>query len=627
MGDYPRNISLDADTKQRLVSYLNEQLTNHEAERGEFLSKLIRWQKEYWAEPITEKATFPFTGAATIVIPLAAIGVEAIHARNMTTMFALSQLVSTKSHDDKYADMQEPLEKLFNREFIKGMRFEENFQSPALEFVKFGTGVGKSGYEKIVRKAVRPTAEGKEEEFSVITKQGPTFDGVPLNRYLLPYAANDPQQAPWTGEYHSRTAFEVINLINSSFFAEGTREALESWLVNTAAGSSTVDTTRKFEESQATLEKREAVWPNNIDWAEIWLAFDVDQSGEQKEIVVHYHRASETLMSVRYNWNSDLRRPYRFGQFMPVEHRWTGIGICKQTEQFQKEVTTQHRQRLDNATLANMRMIKISKMAGYGPKEPIFPGKMWFLDKMEDMESIQMGEIYPSAYNNETSTLQYYQQRIGINEANLGMPQVGTPGTATSDLARIQEGNKKHDYSYRNLKRFGNELVLDAVCNIHQFGPRSYSYLQDSSQSEQLQQFFELPIETIREGCCIEVVLAAQQQNKLVDRQNYQQVLAGVTQYYTELMNLATNTQNIQLMQLIAQKAPIAATEVMKQMLETFDMAKIDKLILSELLNAKPATQLPATTTGNFGGGATTASGLVLPPGMGSSGSTAPQTA
>jgi hypothetical protein len=273
---------------------------------------------------------------------------------------------------------------------------------------------------------------------------------------LQPYAANDPQQAPWVGEYHSRTAFEVINLINSGFFAEGTREKLESWLTNTAFGSATVDSTREFEQSQQKLEKREAVWPNNIDWAEIWLAFDVDQSGEQKEIVVHYHKASETLMSIRYNWNSDLRRPYRIGQFMPVEHRWTGIGICKQTEQFQKEVTTQHRQRLDNATLANMRMIKISKMAGYGPKEPIFPGKMWFVDKMEDLETIQMGEIYPSSYNNETSTLQYYQQRIGINEANLGMPQVGTPGTATSDLARIQEGNKKHDYSYRNLKSFGN---------------------------------------------------------------------------------------------------------------------------------------------------------------------------
>ena len=130
-----------------------------------------------------------------------------------------------------------------------------------------------------------------------------------------------------------------------------------------------------------------------------------------------------------------------------------------------------------------------------------------------------------------------------------------------------------------------------------------------------------MPIETIREGCCIEISLAAQQQNKLVDRQNYQQVLAGVSQYYNELMTLAQATQNQQLMMLIAQKAPIAATEVMKQMLETFDMNKIDKLILSELLNAGRTLATATPPLGLSGGGATTTGGLVLPPGMGSSGS------
>jgi hypothetical protein len=49
---------------------------------------------------------------------------------------------------------------------------------------------------------------------------------------------------------------------------------------------------------------------------------------------------------------------------------------------------------------------------------------------------------------------------------NLGNASSGDSGYRYIDLARIQEGNKKSDYYYRNLKRFGNELVLDAVCNI-----------------------------------------------------------------------------------------------------------------------------------------------------------------
>jgi hypothetical protein len=46
-----------------------------------------------------------------------------------------------------------------------------------------------------------------------------------------------------------------------------------------------------------------------------------------------------------------------------------------------------------------------------------FPGKMWFVDNKDDIDTMQMGEIYPSAYNNESATLQYHQQRSGINEA------------------------------------------------------------------------------------------------------------------------------------------------------------------------------------------------------------------
>jgi hypothetical protein len=38
--DYPPNLVLDDYTKQRLISYLNEELYNHDGERGSFLNRL-----------------------------------------------------------------------------------------------------------------------------------------------------------------------------------------------------------------------------------------------------------------------------------------------------------------------------------------------------------------------------------------------------------------------------------------------------------------------------------------------------------------------------------------------------------------------------------------------------------
>src|SRR5678809_856997 len=92
---YPRQLNLDQDTEQRLISYIDTELLNHYAERGERLEDLMRWQRDYWAKPTNEKGTFPFHGASTLVIPLNAIAIEAVHARHMTTRFALPDLVSS----------------------------------------------------------------------------------------------------------------------------------------------------------------------------------------------------------------------------------------------------------------------------------------------------------------------------------------------------------------------------------------------------------------------------------------------------------------------------------------------------------------------------------------------------
>jgi hypothetical protein len=288
-------------------------------------------------------------------------------------------------------------------------------------------------------------------------------------------------------------------------------------------------------------------------------------------------------MAVRYNQHFDLHRSYRTGKYFPVEFRRNGIGICKQNEQFIREITTQHRQRLDNATIANMRMFKVSKLSGYGPNEEIFPGKLWFLDQMDHLEAFQAGEIYPSAYNNEQASLQYSQQRTGINETLLGMPQVGTPGTATSDLARIQEGNKKIDFTYQNIKGFVDLLLCDIACCIQQYGPRYIEFYDNPQGGQLVKEFFQLPEKLIRDGMLITIKSSGQQSNKIVDRQNWVQVAGMLQQYYQSLVQICQMSGNAQLMQVILMNALTASTEAMKQILETYDVRNIDKIIVKVL--------------------------------------------
>ena len=604
---YPRLLNLDEDTETRLKQHLDQILLQSEAERGPWMQDLIQYQEDYWAKPKQERRKFPFDGAANIIIPLTAIVFETVHARTMTQAFGLDQIVSVKATSPQWTEAATPFERFYNHTLKHQAKFKERIEPSIIEIEKLGTGVGYADYEHVIRFGVREV-EGVEVEFPVTVRRGLTFHSVPLSRWVFPYTASCIEDAPWIGQEHERAPYELYQSELGGLFYEGTTDALKFYNANLASTGS------RYKQNQESLESRKPYDPanDNITWYEIWLPFAVDgEDTEPKEIVVHYQRESRMIMAARYNWYSDLRRKYRSGVYFPVEHRIMGLGIAKQNSEFQKEVTTQHRQRLDNATLANMRMIKVSKMSGYGPGEPVFPGKMWFLDDLSQVETFQLGEIYPSAYNNEQQTLIYSQQRTGVNEVILGMPQVGTPGTATSDLARIQEGNKKFDYTYGNIKTFMDSLLLDGASCIQQFGPSNVTYQEHLENGQIVEQMLMLPPDLIRDGLVMEIGSAGQKDNKLLDRQNWQQVAALMQQYYTSIMQIAAQLGDQQMLQMISQKALSASTEAMKQILESYDLNHVDRLVMMELMNG---IGNPAVPGGNQGvGGPQSAGGMADP--------------
>lgn len=386
MADYPKELSLDDTAKERLIQYLDTEIINHNAERSAFNDDLIEWQKDYWAKPVESTNTFPFLGAANIIIPLSAITIEATHARTMTTLFALKQFTTVKAKKSIFTEITKPLEQVLDHELLNNIKVYNPLNDAVLELIKFGTGIVRVGYEKIKRTAVRTLADDTEEEFAVTTKQGATVEAVPLSRFLMPFAHQDPQTAPWCGLQRVSSPYEMRQMEFSGLFREDAYEDIHNHYTTPPLNDD-------FRQHQQELENKEPIMPKEITWYEIWLAFDVARKrdltreygndafppgGEDREIVVLYCPEARCLLSVRYNWHEDLRRPFYKEVYFPVEFRWAGIGACKQLDQFQKEITMQHRQRIDNATLANTRMFKVNKMSNYGPNEPIFPGKMWF---------------------------------------------------------------------------------------------------------------------------------------------------------------------------------------------------------------------------------------------------------
>jgi hypothetical protein len=600
---YSRNLVLDEATENALKSHLDDIILRHEAERSVWMSDLNRYQKDYWAEPAKDPARRPWKGAAQVIIPLSAITSEAVHARIMTRLYGLNQFVSVKAKVNEFSDFAPKFENAMNDILMGETRFRDKTESALLELTKFGTGVAKSGYERIVKYVCQTNEVGQEEIVPVVVRDGGCVDTVPLSRFLMPFDEFDPQLARWCGEELVYTPYQFKVNETGGLFVQGSYDKIQSYFQNLIDSN-------KFQTTQENIEHRAPALPERLKIYEIWLAYDVasEDQREQKEIVLHYHKDSRTFCSIRYNPYYDGRRPYRIGQYFKVEHRWTGVGVAKQVEQFQREVTAQHRMRLDNAALANMRMIKVHRMSGYGPDEEIYPGKMWFLQDMEHMDTFQLGEVYPSSFNDESLTLSYAQQRSGINDLMLGMPSSGTPDTATGSLRRVEEGTKRFDYTYHNVKTFVNDLILDLACNIQQFGSKKLSYIGETPDGQAVKMMLSMPKEYLREAIILDIKAAGETDNNIVDRQNWTQVSGMLQQYYAGLIQIAQMSQNPQMMQLISAKAMVASTEAMKQILESYDVRNVERMIFSEVLkNELPQggvapAQIPGAIPGNGNG-------------------------
>jgi hypothetical protein len=160
------------------------------------------------------------------------------------------------------------------------------------------------------------------------------------------------------------------------------------------------------------------------------------------------------------------------------------------------------------------------------------------------------------------------------------MPQVGTPGTATSDLSRVQEASRKFDYTYKNSKRFILDIVKDVLCNTSQFGLPDSRVFATVKNGEQVKQLLSLPHADLKAFVLADLNLAGQNANRLVDRNTWLQLSQPIQQYIEGSLQLSQLLGNPQLSQLIAIRGLSTATEIMRQLLEAYDIRSIDKILL-----------------------------------------------
>ena len=562
---------------QILVEYLADEIHRALGERRPLEEKWKRWHKAYKALPDQEVKTFPFHGAANLVIPVVGTDVDVIYSRLMGILFAPDNLFSTRAKKPEMVDFAPRLQ-----EFLQAVQFREldAFNATAdfvLEMTKLGTGILKTRYRREHKTVYefRETAMGTVENHRTVRiKDNPELKHVSLFDFLVPATAKDIESSPWCAERVLLTWQQYMNRVQEGIYQYAPQ--LDNWSA-TEKGSHVLEDLYRHDSFSPGVGRHLEFW-------ECWLDFDISGTGDSRAVVATIHLPTWSVVRVDWNPYISQERPYDRARFQRQEGRFYGIGMCEMLEGFQDEVTAMHNQRIDSGTLANSTMFK-GRSGVINEDEPIYPGRWFILDDMNDVDvmNLNSGKV-DSSTQYEPLTMQYAKNRSGVNEHVAGQfaPSIGY-ATAHTNIQQLQQATQRFDQTLREVREALSGAVTRCVELYQQFDrPGKVFDILGQKDGEIMQAFIEFPIELIRDGIAIEVTATSASLNKETEIRTNTILMQMLTEFYKEVLDglmLAFNPQMPPQIQAVILQMVQGGVILMRRILDAHGVQDVDDLV------------------------------------------------
>jgi hypothetical protein len=604
-----------------LIEYLRQELYQAEGERRPLEEKWLKYHRAYRCVPEFEVKEFPFVGAANLVLPVVATDVDTIFSRLMGILFAPQNLWSIRPLQDEMVDIAPRLEEFLQWAQNAELKVYDSTADFLLEMCKLGTGILKQRYRREQKTVYtfRETPQGIMEQIKMMmVKDNPVVEHVSLWDFYVPSTATNIQDAPWASERIRLTWGQLESRFRAGLYQGG--ERLASW--------SGKDKGHWLDNQMQQMDSYNPAHGDRFDLDEVWLDYDISASGEPMSLVCTLHRPSMSILRVDFNPFFNQEKPFSAARYLRVEKRFYGIGLGEMLEQFQEEVSTMHNQRLDNKTLANSTMFKARSGIGIREDEPVWPGRWFIVDEMEDVQTMSMGQRFDSTVPDEQLGLTYASRRTGVNDYITGefSPAMGY-STVGVGAQQLRESAKRFDQTIREVRVALSETGTRVLELYQQFDQKGKEYLaMGEKDGELLHQVLQFPTELIRMGVGVEVTATSASFNKEVEIRTNTIIMQMLMQFYQQAMMAMSYYLNEQLpmpIRLMALQMVYGGTAMLRRILDTHGIQDFDRLVpeLQEILNGS-TQQLGAIGQAAAGGppgapGVDAAAGMGgLPPGV-----------
>jgi len=597
------NCNFGADTDLEMTQYVEAQI--------EFLiqshmdlhrNRIPKWRKLYLGIPAEDTRSFPWPNAANTIVQVIGEIVDTIAARVLGLLYATHPLWAFqdfRKFDQDNADQFEAAAR--ERQTLENFMDLVGYEPTELDLyrleglwytdaARLGTAFLKVGVEQNIEVTNVGYTSSKTK---VQGDESTIYSGPRVHKLRHEDVALTPD-APTPGE--AEFVFQVRTLRRKALEERGFTGAYDKASVDAilASPDRQSPTTQKKEELSDQGINVRGNFEATAEW-DIYECYYAWWHNKRKfRIIDSYHKGSKTILRRVFNFLPDNELPIVRARMGYRTDGMYGHGMAELLERYQEELSTVHNQRLDNATAANTRALRVSPRArNLDSNVELYPMALLVGEK-DDFEAIQIADVYNSSFENETVTLAHVQSRAGIQPAISGSGGGGPLSkktgvySAMGTLATMQESNSRVNLEASDFRHAHVKLgsLLTAMYGKYGVGDRAKIFGLDA---DALKSAFK---EYDKHRLAIPIRASTASLNREMDKQS-DMLLAGMMQrHYTAVG---------QLMQ--AMSSPMVPDEVKDYMVKTVrSLDRFMKRVLRDFGYDQPEQFIPEPKLPQQGG-------------------------
>lgn len=288
---------------------------------------------------------------------------------------------------------------------------------------------------------------------------------------------------------------------------------------------------------------------------EAWLDYPITNDASRPfKIVVVFNpafRDEKSILRAYFNFYSTGIDPYNDFRLFRREDLFYGYSLPEILEQSQEEMAQIHNARRDSNMIANIPGWKKRRYADVpNPSTTWYPGKVFELEDMDDLQPLQFGGNYNSMMEEESFAMQMAERLSGVGPPMQGYGAgtlEGGKGTYSSmgTMALLAEGNKRLDIFIRRLRqpmhRTGNLIYQ----SYRDFNPNGVEYTMWGAKGEAVRKTFEFRETGEKPGPYFDISASDGAANREMDRQSLLLMGNTMAAYYRQVSEAASMVTQI----------------------------------------------------------------------------------